>query len=37
MRHSAQGICQQVWNALERFRGEEIQHDDVTLMTVKVK
>lgn len=33
----AEDVCVRVWDALEAFRGGEVQHDDVTLMTVKVE
>ncbi len=30
-------VCDLVWQTLEAFRGGEVQHDDVTLMTIRVK
>ncbi len=35
-RDSAQGICDLVWESLVTFRGEAIQHDDITLLAMKV-
>lgn len=37
MEVSAEAVCERVWDTLESFRGREVQHDDVTLMTVRVK
>ena len=34
---SAQEICNLVWEALETYRQETDQHDDVTLFTVRVE
>lgn len=33
---SAQNICSAVWASLDEFRGEIAQHDDVTLLVIKV-
>jgi sigma-B regulation protein RsbU (phosphoserine phosphatase) len=33
---SAQAVCDRLWQALEAFRGYAAQHDDVTLVCVKV-
>jgi sigma-B regulation protein RsbU (phosphoserine phosphatase) len=37
LKNSAQEICATVWNSLAEFRGEIAQHDDVTLLVVKVE
>ncbi len=34
---SAQALCDVVWGELETFRGDMIQHDDVTLVAIKMK
>lgn len=34
--HSAQDICDHIWDELQAYRGETVQHDDVTIVTVKV-
>jgi sigma-B regulation protein RsbU (phosphoserine phosphatase) len=34
---AAEDVCNHVWQALQTFRGGEVQHDDVTLMTIKVE
>jgi sigma-B regulation protein RsbU (phosphoserine phosphatase) len=34
--HSAQDICDHIWDELQIYRGETVQHDDVTIVTVKV-
>jgi len=33
---SAQNLCHVIWDEIEAFRGEVIQHDDVTLVMVKM-
>jgi len=37
MKNSAQDICGVLWDSLAEFRGEIAQHDDVTLLVVKVE
>jgi serine phosphatase RsbU (regulator of sigma subunit) len=37
MKESAQNICGAVWASLDEFRGEIAQHDDVTLLVIKVE
>jgi serine phosphatase RsbU (regulator of sigma subunit) len=37
MKNSAQDICGALWDSLAEFRGEIAQHDDVTLLVVKVE
>lgn len=37
MKNTAQDICGAVWDSLAKFRGEIAQHDDVTLLVVKVE
>jgi sigma-B regulation protein RsbU (phosphoserine phosphatase) len=37
LKNSAQEICATVWDSLAEFRGEIAQHDDVTLLVVKVE
>jgi sigma-B regulation protein RsbU (phosphoserine phosphatase) len=34
---SAQTLCSVIWDELNTFRGEVVQHDDVTLVAVKMK
>jgi len=33
--HSAQDLCNHIWDALEAYRGETVQHDDVTIVAIK--
>ncbi len=33
---SAQGICDMVWDSLETFRGEAVQHDDIAMLAIRV-
>ncbi len=32
---SAQDLCNHIWDALEDYRGEMVQHDDVTVVAIK--
>jgi sigma-B regulation protein RsbU (phosphoserine phosphatase) len=32
---SAQDLCNYIWDALEAYRGETVQHDDVTVVAIK--
>ncbi len=34
--HSAQELCDHVWDDLKEYRGDAIQHDDVTVVAIKV-
>ena len=34
--HSAQEVCDMAWEALERHRGELDQHDDATLVAIRM-
>jgi sigma-B regulation protein RsbU (phosphoserine phosphatase) len=33
--HSAQDLCNHIWDTLVAYRGETVQHDDVTIVAIK--